>query len=61
MTERQAARSDVPKGERKCEHCELYHPERKERPCSAFGELQNKDGCCSLYIDRGKGERIIWR
>lgn len=52
---------EVPKGERKCDECQLCHPERKERPCSAFGELQNKDGCCSLYIDRGEGEWVIWR
>lgn len=47
---------EVPKGERKCEECVFCHPERPMRPCSAFGELQNKDGDCSLYIDRGEEE-----
>lgn len=42
---------NVPKGERECIHCEFCHPERTKRPCSAFGQLENKDGDCSLYID----------
>lgn len=47
---------EVPKGERKCEECTFYHPERPTRPCSVFKELQNKHGDCSLYIDRGEKE-----
>lgn len=44
----------VPHGERRCEDCTFYHPERTKRPCSAFGQLENKDKDCSLYIDNGK-------
>ena len=51
---------EVPKGERKCEECQFCHPERK-KPCSAFGELQNKDGNCSMYIYCNHEERIDWR
>lgn len=44
---------EIPKGERRCEDCSLHHPERPQRPCSAFGQCENKGGCCSLYIDNG--------
>lgn len=47
----------TPHGERRCEHCTFFHPERPKRPCSAFGQLENKDKDCSLYIeDREKVE-----
>ena len=49
MTETKRDPLHAPKGERKCEDCEFYHPERK-KPCSAFGQCENKDGYCSLYI-----------
>ena len=42
---------DVPHGERECKHCTFCHPERPSRPCSAFGQPENKDKDCSLYID----------
>lgn len=41
---------------KKCEDCTFYHPERPKRPCSGFGELQNQNGDCSLYICTGKKE-----
>ena len=41
----------TPHGQRECAHCTFYHPERTKRPCSAFGQLENKDKDCSLYID----------
>lgn len=44
-----AAYTTVPHGQRRCEDCTFYHPERK-KVCSAFGDCQNKDGDCSLYI-----------
>lgn len=44
---------EVPKGERKCENCTFFHPERQQKPCSAFGQLQNREGHCSLYIHDG--------
>ena len=52
-----SGRADAPpvdihaKGNRECINCTFYHPERK-RPCSAFGQLQNKDKDCSLYIPK---------
>lgn len=49
----QAAYREVPHGQRKCEECTFYHPERTGRPCSVFRELQNKKGDCSAYIDDG--------
>lgn len=39
------------KGNRECINCTFCHPERK-KPCSAFGQLQNKDKDCSLYIPK---------
>lgn len=36
-------------GERECEHCAYYHPERPSRPCSVFGALENKNKDCSIY------------
>lgn len=42
---------NVPHGERECKHCTFCHPERPSRPCSAFGQPENKDKDCSLYID----------
>nr|DAL44538.1 MAG TPA_asm: HIGH-POTENTIAL IRON-SULFUR PROTEIN FROM ECTOTHIORHODOSPIRA TRANSFER(IRON-SULFUR PROTEIN).8A [Caudoviricetes sp.] len=52
---------EVPKGERKCEECQFYHPERKDKPCSGFGKTQNKDGNCSLFIYCDRNERVEWR
>lgn len=46
-----AALKQTPHGQRKCEDCTFYHPERQNRPCSVFRELQNKDGDCSIYIE----------
>lgn len=42
---------NVPHGQRECRYCTFHHPERPSRPCSAFGQLENKDKDCSLYID----------
>lgn len=36
-------------GERECEHCAYYHPERPSRPCSVFGALENKNKDCAIY------------
>lgn len=38
------------KGNRECVNCTFCHPERVKRPCSAFGQLENKNKDCSLYI-----------
>lgn len=45
-----------PHGQRKCEDCTFYHPERVKKPCSAFGQLENKLGDCSLYIGKAVEE-----
>lgn len=45
-----------PHGQRKCEDCTFYHPERLKKPCSAFGQLENKNGDCSLYIGKAVEE-----
>ena len=58
---RRMAMREVPKGERKCEECQFYHPERKDKPCSGFGKTQNKDGNCSLFIYCDRNERVEWR
>ena len=42
---------NVPHGERECIHCTFHHPERPKRPCSPFGQCENKAKDCSLYID----------
>lgn len=50
----------APHGQRRCEDCAFYHPERQNRPCSAFGQLENKNRDCSLYIgtrERSEEER----
>ena len=52
---------EVPHGQRKCEECTFYHPERPERICSAFRELQNENGDCSMYIYCNHEERVDWR
>lgn len=41
----------VPNGQRECRYCTFCHPERPKKPCSVFGQLENKDGDCSAYID----------
>ena len=43
---------EVPHGERDCVNCVFCHPERAERPCSVFRELQNREKDCSAYIDK---------
>lgn len=49
--------NQTPHGQRECRHCTLYHPERPKRPCSAFGQMENKKKDCSLYIeDKSKME-----
>lgn len=52
----------TPNGQRKCEECTFYHPERPKRPCSAFGQLENKQGDCSMYIEdlTPAEERVRW-
>lgn len=45
---------EVPNGQRKCEECIFYHPERAGRPCSVFRTRENAHGDCSAYIDNGK-------
>lgn len=50
---------DVPHGQRRCEDCEFYHPERMRKRCSAFGEPENKRGDCSLYITAGKEDKRV--
>lgn len=42
---------NVPHGERECRYCTFHHPERPKRPCSAFGQCENGNKDCSLYID----------
>lgn len=39
----------VPHGQRRCEDCTFYHPEKLRKRCTAFGEPENKAGDCSLY------------
>lgn len=46
----------TPHGQRECSKCVFYHPERQKKPCSAFGQLQNRDKDCSLYIESGKDD-----
>ena len=52
----------TPHGQRECEHCAYYLPERPARPCSAFGQLENKDKDCSLYHEdmTPVEERVRW-
>ena len=52
---------EVPKGERKCEECQYCHPERKDRPCSALGQMENEDGECAMYLYCDPRERVVWR
>lgn len=47
---------EVPHGQRECENCTFCHPERPERPCSVFKELQNQSKDCSAYIDKRREE-----
>lgn len=53
-------------GERECVNCSLYDPKRKRKgkdwPCSAFGETQNKNKDCSLYMHDPTPveERVRW-
>lgn len=56
LSTRRDTMKDAPKGERKCEDCTFYHPERQKRPCSAFGQLENKRGDCCLYIETKRAE-----
>lgn len=42
---------EVPKGQRRCEDCTFFHPERPKRICSVFRTRENRDGYCSAYID----------
>lgn len=39
----------VPHGQRRCEDCTFYHPEKLRKRCTAFGEPENRQGDCSLY------------
>ena len=41
----------TPHGQRECRYCTFCHPERPQKPCSVFGQLENKDGDCSAYIE----------
>lgn len=49
-------------GQRECVNCAYYHPERQNRPCSAFGQLENRDKDCSLYHEdlTPPDQRVIW-
>lgn len=57
---------EAPHGQRECENCAHYDPKRKRKgkdwPCSAFGELQNKNKDCSLYHEdlTPVEERVRW-
>lgn len=51
-----SACNTVPHGQRECANCTFYHPERQKKPCSAFGQLENKNKDCSLYIDNAPME-----
>ena len=44
----------APHGQRLCENCVFYHPERPKRPCSVFKQLQNQEKDCSAYIEKAK-------
>ncbi len=46
----------TPHGQRECTNCTFYHPERTKKPCSAFGQLENKNKDCSMYIDNAPME-----
>ena len=52
----------APHGQRECVNCAYYHPER-EKKCSVFGKLENKDKDCSIYHEdmTPVEERTIWR
>ena len=52
---------EVPKGERKCAECQYCPPERKDRPCSALGQMENEDGECAMYLYCDPRERVVWR
>lgn len=52
---------EVPHGERKCEECQYCHPERKERPCSALGQIKNENGDCAMFLHCDPGEKVVWR
>lgn len=49
-------------GQRECVNCAYYHPERPKRPCSALGQLENRDKDCSLYHEdmTPPAQRVIW-
>ena len=49
----------TPHGQRECVNCTFHHPERKNRPCSVFKELQNKNKDCSAYIETDRQEPIV--
>lgn len=49
--------NQAPHGQRKCENCTFCHPERPERPCSVFKQLQNQKGDCSAYIETSRKEK----
>lgn len=49
----------VPHGQRRCEDCTFYHPEKMRKRCSAFGEPENRQGDCSLYDTIGQGEKRL--
>ena len=49
----------APKGQRECINCMLHHPERIKRPCSAYGECENKNKDCSLYIEHNPNAMTV--
>jgi hypothetical protein len=57
---------EAPHGQRECANCAHYDPKRKRKgkdwPCSAFGELQNKNKDCALYHEdlTPVEERVRW-
>lgn len=52
----------TPHGQRECIHCAYYHPERPQKPCSVFGQLENKNKDCSIYHEdmTQVEERVQW-
>ena len=52
---------EAPHGQRECVNCAYYHPER-EKKCSVFGQLENKDKDCSIYHEdmTPVEERVRW-
>lgn len=52
----------TPHGQRECIQCAYYHPERPQKPCSVFGQLENKNKDCSIYHEdmTQVEERVQW-